>query len=170
MRVYADRVVFSRREFVTGAQIGDDLVMPLPAAEKKPFAFAPRAAKALAPEFSSDAKLAVRRTTGPLRATKKKKTNKKNMAEIWELTIPAATAVRSARAGVYEVTAIGADGKSQVFAMAVEGYRFPLTDPRATAPSQFRLACSRIPPGGTFEVRAISCWGKKSAPLRIAYT
>ena len=171
VRVYADRVVFSRREFVTGAQIGDDLVMPLPAAEKKPFAFASRAAKAVAPEFPADAKLAVRRTTGPLRATKKKKTNKKKMAEIWELTIPAATAVRSARAGVYEVTAIGADGKSKVFAMAVEGYRFPLTDSRATAPSTFRLACSRRPAGGgTFEVRAISCWGKKSAPLRIAYT
>ena len=171
VRVYEDRVVFSRREFVTGAQIGDDLVMPLPAAEKKPFAFAPRAAKAVAPEFPSDAKLAVRRTTGPLRATKKKKGGKKKTADIWELTIPAATATPSARAGVYEVTAIGADGKTKVFAMAVEGYRFPLTDPRAAAPSTFRLACSRLPAGGgTFEVRAISCWGKKSAPLRIAYT
>ena len=105
-----------------------------------------------------------------MRATKKKG-GKKKTADIWELTIPAATAVRSARAGVYDVTAIGADGKSKVFAMAVEGYRFPLTDPRATAPSQFRLACSRLSAGGgTFEVRAISCWGKKSAPLRIAYT
>ena len=102
--------------------------------------------------------------------TSRMKTNKKTKAEIWELTIPAATAVRSARAGVYEVTAIDSNGKSKVFAMAVEGYRFPLTDPRATASSTFRLACSRIPPGGTFEVRAISCWGKKSAPLRIAYT
>ena len=170
VRVYADRVVFSRREFVTGVQIGDDLVMPLPAAEKKPFAFAPRAAKAVAPEFPADAKLAVRRTKGLLRATKKKGGKKKG-AEIWELTIPAATATPSARAGVYEVTAKCADGAEKVFAMAVEGYRFPLTDPRATAPSTFRLACSRLPAGGgTFEVRAISCWGKKSAPLRIAYT
>ena len=160
VRVYADRVVFSRREFVTGAPIGDDLVMPLPAAENKPFAFAPRAAKAVAPEFPQDAKLAVRRTKGMLRDKRRKK------ADIWELTIPAATAVRSARAGVYEVTATGVDGKAHVFAMAAEGYRFPLSDQRATAPSVFRVACSRLPAEGlTFSVRAISCWGKKSAPI-----
>ena len=162
VRVYADRVVFSRREFVTGASLDDDLVMPLPAAEKKPFAFPPRAAKAVAPEFPEGAKLTVKRTKGPLRSKKQKKAK----VDLWELTIPAATAVRSARAGVYEVTATGPDGKAQVFAMAVEGYRFPLADPRATAPSVFRIACSRLPPEGmTFSVRAISCWGKKSAPL-----
>ncbi len=44
-----------------------------------------------------------------------------------------------------------------------------LTDERATAPSTFRLACSRVPARGTFEVRAISCWGKKSAPLRADF-
>ncbi len=166
VRVYADHVVFSRREFVTGAQIGDDLVMPLPAAEKKPFAFAPRAAKAVAPEFPTDAKLAVRRTTGPLRATKKK--GGKKTADIWELTIPAATAVRSARTGVYEVTATGPDGKEHVFAMAFAGYRFPLSDPRASAPAVFRVACSRVPAENvTFSVRAISCWGKKSAALTV---
>ena len=168
VRVYGDRVVFSRREFVSGAQLGDDLVMPLPAAEKKPFAFAPRAAKAVAPEFPADAKLAVRRTTGPLRVTKKK-VGRKSAVDIWELTIPAATAAPAARAGVYEVTATGADGSAKVFAMLVEGSRFPLADPRATAPSTFRLACSRVPARGTFEVRAISCWGKKSAPLRADF-
>ena len=160
VRVYADRVVFSRREFVTGAPIGDDLVMPLPAAEKRPFAFGPRTAKAVAPEFPKEAKLEVRRAKGPLRNKKRKK------ADVWELTIPAATAVRSARAGVYEVTATGPDGKAQVFAMAFPGYRFPLSDPRASAPAVFRVACSRLPAEGlTFSVRAISCWGKKSAPL-----
>lgn len=160
VRVYADRVVFSRREFVTGAPIGDDLVMPLPSAEKKPFAFGPRAAKAVAPEFPKGSALAVRRTKGKLRDKGRKG------ADIWELTIPAANAVRSARAGVYEVTATGQDGKARVFAMAFAGYRFPLSDPRASAPSTFRVACSRLPAEGlTFSVRAISCWGKKSAPL-----
>ena len=160
VRVYADRVVFSRREFMTGAALGDDLVMPLPAAEKKPFSFPSRAAKAVAPEFPKEAKLTVTRTKGPLRDKKRKQ------ADLWEVTIPAATAVRSARAGVYEVTATGADGKEHVFAMAVPGYRFPLSDPRASAPSVFRVACSRLPADGVaFSVRAISCWGKKSAAL-----
>ena len=162
VRVYADRVVFSRREFVTGAPLGDDLVMPLPAAEKKPFAFPPRAAKAVAPEFPKGATLAVRRTKGTLRDKRRKN------ADIWELTIPAATAVRSARTGVYEVTATGPDGKEHVFAMAFEGYRFPLSDPRASAPAVFRVACSRVPAENvTFSVRAISCWGKKSAALTV---
>ena len=160
VRVYADRVVFSRREFVTGAALGDDLVMPLPAAEKKPFAFPPRAAKAVAPEFPAGATLTVRRTKGTLRDKRRKN------ADIWELTIPAATAVRSARTGVYEITATGPDGKGHVFAMAFEGYRFPLSDPRASAPAVFRVACSRVPAENvTFSVRAISCWGKKSAAL-----
>ena len=160
VRVYADRVVFSRREFVTGAPLGDDLVMPLPAAEKRPFAFPPRAAKAVAPEFPKGATLAVRRTKWNLRDKRRKN------ADVWELTIPAATAVRSARAGLYEVTAVGADGKEQLFAMAFEGYRFPLSDPRASAPAVFRVACSRLPADvRTFSVRAVSCWGRKSAPL-----
>ena len=155
-----DRLVRKIREFVTGAPLGDDLVMPLPAAEKKPFAFPPRAAKAVAPEFPKGATLAVRRTKGTLRDKRRKN------ADIWELTIPAANAVRSARAGVYEVTAAGTDGKAHVMAMAFEGYRFPLSDPRASAPAVFRVACSRLPAEGlTFSVRAISCWGKKSAPL-----
>ena len=124
------------------------------------FAFGPRAAKAVAPEFPKEAKLAVRRTKGQLRDKKRKK------VAVWELTIPAATAVRSARTGVYEVTAVGSDGKEHLFAMAFGGYRFPLSDPRASAPAVFRVACSRLPAKGlTFSVRAISCWGKKSAPL-----
>ncbi len=104
----------------------------------------------------------MRRTKGTLRDKRRKN------ADIWELTIPAATAVRSARTGVYEVTATGPDGKEHVFAMAFEGYRFPLTDPRASAPAVFRVACSRVPAENvTFSVRAISCWGKKSAALTV---
>ena len=48
------------------------------------------------------------------------------------------------------------------------GARFPLTDPRAEAPCKFRVASMRVPKEGlTFSVRAVSCWGKKSAPLVV---
>ena len=164
VRVYPDRAVFSRREFMTESSLGDDLVMPLPVAESKPFAFAPRAKKALAPEFPKDAELRVKRREGRLRGDAKKKESGK--VDVWELTIPAACAVRSARAGAYEITAVGSDGKEQMFGIHVAGARFPLTDPRATAPCMFRVACKRLPKEDlTFSVRAVSCWGAKSAPL-----
>ena len=163
VRVYADRVVISRREFVTGAALGDDLVMPLPAAENKPFAFGPRAAKAVAPEFPAGAKLAVCRKKGRLRGGKKAA-----KVDVWELAIPQANAVRSARPGVYEIKACGADGKEQTFGISNTGLRFPASDPRAARPALFRVACSRLPAEGlSFAVRAISCWGRKSAPLTV---
>ena len=162
VRVYPDRVVISRREFVTGAPLCDDLVIPLPAAERKPFAFAPREEKALAPEFPAGAAIAVKRVKGKVRGSD----GKKRKTDVWEISIPAATAVKSARTGVYEITATGSDGVPQVFGMAFEGARFPLSDPRTQAMAICRIACERLPEKDlTFTVRAVSCWGKKSAPL-----
>ena len=162
VRVYADRVVVSRREFVTGAAIGDDLVMPLPAAENKPFAFKPREAKAVAPEFPSTATLAVARAKGKMRGVNGKKVK----TEVWKLTIPAATAVKAARTVSYEVTVTGKDKVKHLFGIVFEGARFPANDPRTKKPAVCRIACSRVPEKDlTFEVRAVSCWGRKSAPL-----
>ena len=162
VRVYADRIVISRREFVTGVALGDDLVMPLPAAESRPFAFKPRREKALAPEFPAGAVLTVKRGKGQLRGTN----GKKRKADVWKLTIPAATAVKSARAGVNEVTVTDRTGKAQVFGFTVDAMRFPDGDSRWGQPSICKIACERLAPEGlTFSVRAVSCWGKKSAPL-----
>ncbi len=169
VRVYADRVVISRREFVTSASLGDDLVMPLPVAENRPFAFAPREARAKAPAFPSGTKLSVKRVVGELRG--KDANGKRRRDEVWEMEIPAATAEPTARARVYKIDAECAGGAKLVFAVAAPAARFPASDARAAKPCVFRLACERLPPGGgTFEVRALSCWGKKSEPLRAAFT
>lgn len=168
VRVYDDRIVFSRREFMCGAPLGDDLVMPLPVAEDRPFAFSPRREKALAPEFPKDAVLSVRRIEGKLRGKKGKERN----AAVWELTVPAANAVKSARAGVYEVTAPDREtGKPMMFAFKIPSVRLPASDPRVDAPFVCRIACRRVvkaKDGLTFSVRAVSCWGKKSSPLSSA--
>ena len=162
VRVYADRIVFARREFVTDAPLCDDLVMPLPAAESRPFEFKGRAAKAVAPEFAADAKLKVRKTKGRLRGSK----SKKDLSDVWELVIPPPTAVKSVRTSAYEITATAKDGFSKVFGMMDTNYRFPLTDPRVSKPAIFRVACKRLPVEGlAFAVRAVSCWGRKSAAL-----
>ena len=163
MRVYADHVVFSRREFMTGASLGDDLVMPLPAAERRPFEFAGRAASAKAPAFPAGAALSVARAKARLRGRKKGEP-----ADVWELVIPAATAEKSARAAIYEVVAKGPDGFSKTFGMSDPGMRFPPTDARCGAPKKFRVACSRLPEKGlSFSVSAISCWGRRSSPLTV---
>ena len=160
VRVYGDRVVFSRREFVTGAQLGDDLVMPLPAAESRPFEFAGRLANAKAPAFPPDAKLAVKRTKGALRGSKKRK------VPVWEIVIPVPSAEPSVRVGAFDVTASGPDGFIKRFAMVNPSARFPLSDSRTLEPATFRVACKRLPAGEIkFSVVAASCWGKRSEPL-----
>ena len=161
VRVYGDRVVFSRREFITGEALCDDLVMPLPAAERRPFEFAGRAAVAKAPEFPDGASLSVARIKAPLRGT-----GKKDKKDVWEIVMPAATAEKKARAALYEVVVNGSGGASKTLGMASPGARFPLSSPRCRAPEVFRVACSRVPQGElTFSVTAISCWGRRSRPL-----
>ena len=159
MRVYADRVVLSRREFITGAPLCDDMVMPLPAAENRPFAFEPRREKAVAPEFPAGAELKVELAKGAMRSKRK--------VDVWKLTVPAAVAVKSARAGVLEVVVTEEGGAEQTFGFTVDSARFPVSDPRFGKPSVCKIACERFKArtGLTFSVRAVSSWGKKSAPL-----
>ena len=58
--VYDDRMVIERREFVTGHSLGDDWVVPLPAGTGAgSFAYGEQAKRKVAPEFASDAKVAV---------------------------------------------------------------------------------------------------------------
>ena len=161
VRVYADHVVFSRREFVSGVQLGDDLVMPLPAAESRPFEFASRASKAKAPAFEAGAVLKVVRTKAVPRGGKKG-----DAADAWELTIPQANAEKTARAAVYEILAKGEDGTEKKFSMVNPGFRFPVGNALASGTTVFRVPCGRVPgEKPTFEVRAISCWGRRSEPI-----
>ena len=166
VRVYADRVVFTRREFVAGMPLGDDLVMPLPAAEKRPFEFEARAAKARAPEFPQGAKLLLKRSTATTRGGKK---SRKGKVDVWALSIPAANAVRTARAVRYDITVSAAGEAPRAFSMIVEGARFSAKDPRANASETFTVACDRVPAGdATFSVRAVSCWGRTSRPISVS--
>ena len=137
--------------------------MPLPAAERRPFEFAGRAASAKAPAFPAGAALSVVRAKARLRGKKKG-----GQTDVWELTIPAATAEKSARAALYEVVAKGPDGFSKPLGMSDPGMRFPSTDARCEAPKKFRVACSRLPEKGlSFSVTAVSCWGRRSEPLTV---
>ena len=162
VRVYSDRIVFSRRDFVNDVALTDDLVMPLPAAESKPFAFESRRAAAKAPRFSAGAALAFAKVFTKGRGTKK---GEKTVPSV-EITIPPANAEPRVRCVRYGITAKGADGAKQDFALLHDGFRFAATDKRTNAAAKCRLALNRLPKGEVaFEVRAYSCWDKPSEPL-----
>ena len=162
VRVYSDRMVFSRREFVTGVQLGPDLVMPLPVNGRKPFAFPERQAAAKPPAFPADAKVAVKKVAAKLRIRKSKA-----KTECWELEFPAANAQKGARPALYEIGARGPDGRPCTFGLACEGFRFPLSDKRARKNLVFRVDCSRVAAEPDFSVRAVSVWGKWSEPIKV---
>ena len=109
VKVYEDRMVIVRRDFLHDESLGDDWIVPLPVAEPKPFAFDVRAAKSVAPEFPANAKIAVRRE-----------------ADGWLVTIPCADAAVT-RAFIYEVATglTDKDGKSLVFKAFDAKYNMP---------------------------------------------
>jgi predicted phosphodiesterase len=65
VKVYADRIVLVRRDFLHDQSLGADWVIPLPActggAETRPYAFDVRGAKSAAPKFAAGAKVTVTR-------------------------------------------------------------------------------------------------------------
>ena len=162
VRVFPDRLVFSRREFVTDVALGPDLVLPLPAAETKPFAFAPRLARAEAPAFPSDAKLVVKKGKGWTRAGGRKGPE----YDTWSVSFPPATARKGAVPTTYEIRAKDPAGQKDLsFGLAGFGTRFPASDPRTRRPLTFRVRCDRVAAEPKFEVYAYSCWAKRSVPL-----
>ena len=162
VRVYSDRIVFSRRDFANDVALTDDQVMPLPAAESKPFAFESRRASAKAPRFADGAALTFAKVAAKCRGAKKGAKTKPCV----EIAIPPANAEPTARCVRYQIAAKGADGAKAEFALLHDGFRFSKTDKRANAAAKCRIALDRLPAGDVaFEVRACSCWDKASKPL-----
>ena len=162
VRVYSDRIVFSRRDFVNDTVLTDDQVMPLPMSESKPFAFGPRRAVAKTPRFAAGAVLAFAMVEARCRRAKKGAKPKPCV----EIAIPPANAEPTARCIRYILTAKGANGATAEFALLHDGFRFAKTDSRTNAVAKCRLSLDRLPAGDVvFEVRAYSCWGKASDPL-----
>ena len=164
--VYDDAMVVSRREFVTDCPLGDDWVIPLPSAESKPFAFAARAKRFEAPAFAPGASVAVSRTSGKTRGTKKKPSE---MKAAYEIVFPAALPKPCARADEYELTFTGSDGKKAVRRLVSPGFHLPLSNKLVTEPVKGIFVADSLPSAPLkVEVRALSCFLKSSAPLTAA--
>ena len=170
VRVYASHVTFTRREFVYDQSLGEDWVLPLPAAEAKPFAFAEHAKRSIAPEFPAGATLLVSRARAKNRGMAKKgkaPAVPQEDKDVFVLDFPAATASKG-RAFEYEIVAAPKNGGKKVkrYLMA-EGYNMSPDNPRAHRPLTCRIAADQLPQNETFcfAVRPVNSLGKTGVPI-----
>ena len=169
--VYDDRMVVERREFLGGMDVGEDWVIPLPAAEPKPFAFAERAKKIGAPAFPAGAKLRVERAKAKTRGAKASG----SAAEIpsvekdcLKVAIPAAVAKDGARAYYFEVSAAPAAGGAAPLVRRVlaEGFNHGAAHKRASAETTCLFSLDELPRGAVrIEVKPVNCYGRAGGAI-----
>ena len=154
VKVYDDRIVIVRRDFLHDASLGDDWVIPLPVGEAKPFAFETRKAAGVAPEFPAGAQLAVVR-------------EKKG----WLVTIPQANASRT-RPFRYEIATDlkDKDGKPIVFRTYDAKYNMPLE--MTGKATRFLVKDEDLPKGADGKAREpkvtvtpLDCFGNRGKSL-----
>ena len=167
--VYDDCIVVKRREFLSDLDVGDDWVMPLPAAESKPFAFAEHAKKSHAPAFPDGAKPAVARVKAKNRGGKSPNGKEKIESvakDAFKIVAPAAVADKNARLYKLEFAALSKDGTKKTKLVMAEGYNHALAHKKASAKSFCNFAVDELPAGEVrFEVTPISCWDQRGKTI-----
>lgn len=119
--IYSDRIVYERRDFGDFSLLGDDWVMPLPAAEPMPFMLAKRISESIAPEFRSGASLAINIGKGKNRGGGKVKSV---VQDVVKVKIPSADGRDGVMAFDYELIFKDSAGKSvRRFVFAEKWYR-----------------------------------------------
>jgi len=159
--VYADRMTVARRDFLRDARLGPDWVMPLPAAESKPFAFAERARRHPSVEFPEKAVLRVEKgEVTPMKGTK--------TVPAHVVVIPAAVQTDGVRVYRYELKVVRADGS--------EVLRRHVLTPDSSLPADclvkevsLPVADSCLPKGEklTFSVEPVNCFGRRGKAIEL---
>lgn len=169
--VYEDCIVVKRREFAgyEALELGPDWVMPLPAAESKPFAFATRAQKISAPNFTPNAKVGIKRIVVKNRGGVNSKNVSEKIAAVerngYELNIPAAVGHDVARALYYEVVAEGDGGKVQK-RVVVEGFNRAPLNKKASVLTKCKFSDDELPSGKIlFRVTPVNSYGRKGKSI-----
>ena len=152
--VYDERIVVARRDFLRDASLGEDWVIPLPAAIAKPYSFKGRRERAFPPQFAPGARVEVVREK-----------------DGWLLTIPAANA-GSTRAFRYEIaTALADDAKNPVLFRTYDAkYNLPRSE--ATVPTKYFVKDASLPKGAdgrplapTFTVTPLDCFDNRGLSI-----
>lgn len=156
VKVYDDRVVIVRRDFLHDQSLGDDWVIPLPACtdeRTRPLSCEARAARNLPPEFADGAKVAVKRED-----------------KGWLLTIPPADAAAT-RSFRFEIATglAGKSGKPVVFHAWDAKYNMPRA--LAGAPTKYLVKFETLPKDAdgnpqtpTFTVTPYDSFGVRGKP------
>ena len=150
VRVYEDRLVIARRDFEHDLPLGDDWVIPLPAAERRPFETEARRRSSVPPRFAADARLSVEKK-----------------GEGWLLTIPCADA-GATRAFRYEIATglTKADGTPGVYLAYDAKYNMPRS--MAGAPTKYLVKAADFAAGAepSFAVTPLDCFDNRGEALR----
>ena len=167
--VYDDCIVVKRREFLSNLDVGDDWVIPLPAAEPKPFAFAEHARKFRAPEFPAGAKLNVARVKAKSRGGKSRD-GKESLPSVQKeaLKVVAPVAVPDKDARLYELEFVveTKDGAKKTKLVVAEGFNHALAHPRASMPSFCLFALDELGAGDVrISVTPIGCFGARGKSI-----
>ncbi|MBO7721635.1 MAG: metallophosphoesterase [Kiritimatiellae bacterium] len=113
VRVFSDRIVYQRRDFVADCDLGPDWVTPPTVASGRPFEFAARAAAAAAPAFDASARVKAERCRVPPRKKIKVKTGEKpEQAGLPAVRVSFPPATAAGRVWRYEVKAEKEDGST----------------------------------------------------------
>ena len=159
VRVYDDRIVLARREFVYGESLGADWIVPLDGS--RPFAFDVRAREKIAPAFAPDARVTVSRAMGKDRSGK----------ETDQITVsfPAARPSTTSRVFDYEVTALAyhedVDYPVAVKRVLSESYFLPSSREAKSGHIVFSADELKGAAAVRFAVRPLECFGRKGAEI-----
>ena len=159
VRVYDDRIVLARREFLYGESLGADWVVPLDGS--RPFAFDIRAREKIAPAFAPDAKVTVSRAMG-------KDRNGKETGQI-TVSFPAAHPSSTSRVFDYEVTALAyhEDVDYPVAVKRVHSESFFLPASREAKSGHIVFSVDELKGAREvrFAVRPLECFGHKGPEI-----
>jgi len=171
--VYDDCIVVNRREFRSGLDLGEDWILPLPAAEPKPFAFAEHAKKLRAPEFPRDAKPSIAETVAKNRGGKSKDGSEVIPSEdtpALSVTVPPVVPDNRARLFTLEFTAQTADGRSLTKFIVPEGYNHSLKHEKAKAQQVCYFRKDELGEGAVrFSVTPMNCFGARGRTIEALY-
>ena len=159
VRVFDDKIVCERWDSPTKEKVGPDRVIPLDGS--RPYAFGPRIAAVIPPEFPEGAAVTLVAAKG--------KDRRGNASEQISLTFPAAKPSATSRVHQYEVRALAnRDGReTAVLTNFFFSQAFFLAPSHEPATGKCVVAVSALPTNEVvrFSVTPVECFGKKGRPI-----
>ena len=159
--VYDDRVVVKRREFLSGLDLGEDWVLPIPA---RPMSFEERAKASPPPQFPEGATLAAKVVKAMTRGVKDPPVEPVEKPAL-RLDFPAAT--QGGHAIEYEIAVEGDEGKRFSTRICAIGGLYPPGHPKSAQPERAIIALDRLPAGAkTAIVTPLDSFGNRGRSLK----